>query len=649
MTTTRSGAPTRRRRRARRRRRKRRRGRPRPRPRGNRATARPRSSNRSFTARTAVRQLPARVVRRPRAPRSPSRRESTASEAKAKAAADAAAAAKPPPPRRMPPTPCVASVSVSNAIRRRFSARSERRRAIATLRDAERDERFSSLARRDRRTRRTRRSSQTRSRAPRPRIQARRASHAHEEGTRGDRGCARAARGGDGRGQGARREAKHAEDRLRARVADLEAEVAELRGEKRRLEQQLTGASGARDERERREREARERKRARRNGSGKRGRDREEGRGSGKRNAIARRRPTSPRVRRGVFPPCATRRRARARHLPRRTGSSRATTRSERRTRTVGQSGASPTAGGWSASPTGRSRTWSPPRTDPSRRCTHQRGREADAPGGAGGVLLPGGGHVAHDAPGRDGGVSLSERTDGGARTQRVQGDPVPGRTAPSRVSGREGGGRARALRRTRGRTSRTRSARTWEYISHIRERTFGDEALFVKVTWRARSRLRRDIGFWTDWARARAPVPAARTAHRRAPSCRLRSRSVRTRALLFFPQPPPRVARSAVGSAAAALASRCGDGGARRRRARVACPARPLSEAETTALRDEAISWAAQHGLLVATASSDAGATTPAAFTHAPVALLPHPLPSRRLRARPPRLSLTSPPSATP
>ena len=53
-----------------------------------------------------------------------------------------------------------------------------------------------------------------------------------------------------------------------------------------------------------------------------------------------------------------------------------------------------------------------------------------------------------------------------------------------------------------------------------------------------------------------------------------------------------------------------------------------PLSEAETTALRDEAISWAAQHGLLVATASSDAGATTPAAYTHAPVALLPH-LPS--------------------
>ena len=53
-----------------------------------------------------------------------------------------------------------------------------------------------------------------------------------------------------------------------------------------------------------------------------------------------------------------------------------------------------------------------------------------------------------------------------------------------------------------------------------------------------------------------------------------------------------------------------------------------PLSEAETTALRDEAISWAAQHGLLVATASSDAGATTPAAFTHAPVALLPTPFP---------------------
>lgn len=53
-----------------------------------------------------------------------------------------------------------------------------------------------------------------------------------------------------------------------------------------------------------------------------------------------------------------------------------------------------------------------------------------------------------------------------------------------------------------------------------------------------------------------------------------------------------------------------------------------PLSEAATTALRDEAISWAAQHGLLVATASSDAGATMPAAFTHAPMALLPTPFP---------------------
>ena len=58
-----------------------------------------------------------------------------------------------------------------------------------------------------------------------------------------------------------------------------------------------------------------------------------------------------------------------------------------------------------------------------------------------------------------------------------------------------------------------------------------------------------------------------------------------------------------------------------------MACPAPPLSEAATTALRDEAISWAAQHGLLVATASSDAGATTPAAFTTRPGAP-PHPLP---------------------
>ena len=68
-----------------------------------------------------------------------------------------------------------------------------------------------------------------------------------------------------------------------------------------------------------------------------------------------------------------------------------------------------------------------------------------------------------------------------------------------------------------------------------------------------------------------------------------------------------------------------------------------PLSEAETTALRDEAISWAAQHGLLVATASSDAGATTPAAFTHAPVALLPTPFPRDVFELAPQIITLCS------
>lgn len=45
-------------------------------------------------------------------------------------------------------------------------------------------------------------------------------------------------------------------------------------------------------------------------------------------------------------------------------------------------------------------------------------------------------------------------------------------------------------------------------------------------------------------------------------------------------------------------------------------------------ALRDEAVSWAAQHGLMVATASDESGAPMAAAFTHAPMALLPTPFP---------------------
>ena len=196
---------------------------------------------------------------------------------------------------------------------------------------------------------------------------------------------------------------------------------------------------------------------------------------------------------------------------------------------------------------------------------------------GGGWVLLPGGGHVAHDAPGRDGGVSLSERTDGGARTQRVQGDPVPGRTAPSRVSGREGGGRARALRRTRGRTSRTRSARTWEYISHTSARERSATRRFLS---KSRCELGRVEGATSGFGqtgrargrqfrrRGRRIVAPRRVVCALGRSERARFSSSRSRRLAS------RVRR--VGSAAAALASRCGDGGARRRRARVACPARP-------------------------------------------------------------------------
>ena len=53
------------------------------------------------------------------------------------------------------------------------------------------------------------------------------------------------------------------------------------------------------------------------------------------------------------------------------------------------------------------------------------------------------------------------------------------------------------------------------------------------------------------------------------------------------------------------------------------------LTDDEATALRHEAISYAAQHGLLVATESSESGATMPSTFTHAPIALLPTPFPA--------------------
>ena len=52
------------------------------------------------------------------------------------------------------------------------------------------------------------------------------------------------------------------------------------------------------------------------------------------------------------------------------------------------------------------------------------------------------------------------------------------------------------------------------------------------------------------------------------------------------------------------------------------------MTAAEQTSLRDESLSWAAQHGLLVATEGAPGGATMPAVFTHAPVSLLPTPFP---------------------
>ena len=52
------------------------------------------------------------------------------------------------------------------------------------------------------------------------------------------------------------------------------------------------------------------------------------------------------------------------------------------------------------------------------------------------------------------------------------------------------------------------------------------------------------------------------------------------------------------------------------------------MTAAEQTSLRDESLSWAAQHGLLVATEGAPGGATMAAVFTHAPVSLLPTPFP---------------------
>ena len=44
--------------------------------------------------------------------------------------------------------------------------------------------------------------------------------------------------------------------------------------------------------------------------------------------------------------------------------------------------------------------------------------------------------------------------------------------------------------------------------------------------------------------------------------------------------------------------------------------------------MRDEAVSWAAQHGLLVGLDSDESGQAMCASFTHAPMSLLPTPFP---------------------
>ena len=52
------------------------------------------------------------------------------------------------------------------------------------------------------------------------------------------------------------------------------------------------------------------------------------------------------------------------------------------------------------------------------------------------------------------------------------------------------------------------------------------------------------------------------------------------------------------------------------------------LTGSEKQCLRDEAVSWAAQHGLLVATDGATVGAAMASNFTHAPISLLPTPFP---------------------
>tara|TARA_B110000977_G_scaffold200338_1_gene290478 strand:+ start:1749 stop:3269 length:1521 start_codon:yes stop_codon:yes gene_type:complete len=52
------------------------------------------------------------------------------------------------------------------------------------------------------------------------------------------------------------------------------------------------------------------------------------------------------------------------------------------------------------------------------------------------------------------------------------------------------------------------------------------------------------------------------------------------------------------------------------------------LSDNEKQALRDEAVSWAAQHGLLIGLDASEVGQEMASTFTHAPISLLPTPFP---------------------
>ena len=116
---------------------------------------------------------------------------------------------------------------------------------------------------------------------------------------------------------------------------------------------------------------------------------------------------------------------------------------------------------------------------------------------------------------------------------------------------------------------------------------------------------------------RVPAPAPATAPARERAscPSPRARGRVARR--MRAFP---------GAGSVDAGLRPRASAADAKSATAASETPA--MTDAERTSLRDEALSWAAQHGLLVATEGAPSGATMAARFTHAPVSLLPTPFP---------------------